>query len=117
MKLSDNEYKQTQHQIHYQKNKPKQLAKSRKQRLRKYGLTEDDYNKMLVAQDYKCAICKSNKPGGRGRFHVDHCHKTGKVRKLLCTRCNTMLGMVNDDITILEAGIDYLRISVVIGIT
>lgn len=53
-----------------------------------YGLTIEEYDEMLEAQGGCCAICKSNNPRGHGRFHVDHNHKTGKIRGLLCHNCN-----------------------------
>lgn len=46
----------------------------------KYGITYDEYNEMLIQQDYSCKICQTKDPGGRGRFHVDHCHEEGHVR-------------------------------------
>jgi hypothetical protein len=92
----------------YQNNRDKRLLKRRRQSLKKYGLTIEDYDRMLVDQNGLCAICSTDKPGGQGCFHVDHNHTTGKVRKLLCTTCNSMLGMVNDDPRILAAGIAYL---------
>lgn len=80
--------------------------------LKKYGLTLDDYNRMFAEQGGACAVCKTKEPKGRGvtrRFAVDHCHTTGKVRGLLCHHCNAALGMVNDNIEILEKLIDYLK--------
>jgi hypothetical protein len=58
-----------------------------------YGITVADFDRMLAAQGGRCAVCGSDKPGGRwARFAVDHCHKTGKVRGLLCTHCNVLVG-------------------------
>lgn len=59
---------------------------------RNYGITLEQYNDILKDQDYVCAICGTNKPGDWGVFHVDHCHKTDKVRGLLCGVCNRRLG-------------------------
>jgi hypothetical protein len=56
---------------------------------RKYGLSMDEYDRMLAAQDGHCALCP-NTPKTR-RLHVDHDHRTGKVRALLCMRCNRSL--------------------------
>lgn len=58
---------------------------------RLYGITPEDFDAMLAAQGGCCAICGTDTPRGRGRFHVDHCHTTGRVRGLLCTLCNTSL--------------------------
>lgn len=78
---------------------------------RAYGLTEDDYAKLLDAQDGKCAICGGDKPKNKSlkRMAVDHDHTTGMVRGLLCGPCNSGLGSFGDDIDRLEAAIRYLR--------
>jgi len=58
-----------------------------------YGITEKEYESMLEAQGGKCAICK-NPPKGGSRskhLHIDHDHDSGKIRGLLCLRCNTRL--------------------------
>jgi hypothetical protein len=58
---------------------------------RNYGITSSEYDRMLLDQGGCCALC-GNKPKGKIALHVDHCHKTGKVRKLLCVKCNMALG-------------------------
>lgn len=59
--------------------------------VRRYGITLEQYDLMLEAQNYCCAICA--KPHNAPRpLSVDHCHRTGRVRGLLCTRCNVALG-------------------------
>jgi len=78
---------------------------------RKYGITLDIYNEMAKAQDYKCKICSTAKPGTRvNRFSVDHCHKTGIVRGLLCGACNRALGQFKDSPEFLRNAADYLEI-------
>jgi hypothetical protein len=57
----------------------------------RYGITVADYDDMFKIQGGKCAICKSPSARGKGRFHVDHDHATGKIRGLLCHTCNTSL--------------------------
>lgn len=77
-----------------QRYKEIQPIRSRASMLRKrYGLSMDDYERMLVAQDRRCAICKTDSPARRVRryFSVDHCHVTKKVRGLLCHRCNILV--------------------------
>ena len=81
-----------------------------------YGITVEDYYKMLSRQGGVCAICKSKTPSNRvykytkqENFFVDHCHKTGKVRGLLCQKCNTGIGLFNDEITRLRSAADYLE--------
>lgn len=79
---------------------------------KKYGISLKEYEEKLEKQNNGCAICGNLDPKGRGRyrkFAVDHCHRTGKVRALLCHSCNGALGMVNDDVTILGRMIDYLK--------
>ena len=77
--------------------------------LRKYGLSKEVWETILQKQGGKCAICRTATAGGRGTWHVDHDHKTGKVRGLLCNRCNTGIGSLRDDPTILQAAIVYLK--------
>lgn len=82
--------------------------------LRVFGISEEDYNSMLLKQNHSCAIC--NKPescldrtGKIKSLSIDHCHATDKNRSLLCQRCNTMIGMALDDPSILIAGAEYLE--------
>lgn len=86
--------------------------RSRKSRLKtQYNLTEDEYQKMLSEQDFRCAICGS-RSGRRKSSHpllVDHDHETGEVRGLLCQPCNSALGMFEDDTDRMLKAIDYLR--------
>ena len=63
----------------------------RKNCLKKYGLTEADYDRMLAEQGGGCAICGRSYPDKP--LVVDHNHRTGKVRQLLCYRCNNLVGM------------------------
>lgn len=74
----------------------------------KYGITINDYDRMLAQQGGRCAICATDKPDG-GRFCIDHCHDTGDVRALLCRCCNTGIGNLRDDPKIVEAALRYLR--------
>lgn len=74
---------------------------------RSYGLTEDTYSEMLAAQDGGCAIC--GRPPSTRRLAVDHDHLTGEVRGLLCSRCNTALGLFEDASDRLDAAAHYLR--------
>lgn len=76
----------------------------------KYGITETDRDNMIAAQGHQCAICRTTSPGGRyDQWCVDHDHTTGKVREILCHRCNFMLGYSLDNVTTLYNAIDYLR--------
>jgi hypothetical protein len=79
---------------------------------RLYGITLNEYNQMLTEQNNQCAVCNTTDPGGKhGKFMVDHCHSTGKVRGLLCKRCNIALGEVGDNIDTLHKMIEYLNVS------
>jgi hypothetical protein len=94
------------------KSTPEQRAKSRNDWLkRKYGVTEDWYRAQLIAQEGRCAICRGYDPGKgmSGRFSVDHDHKTGAVRALLCNKCNAGIGDFNDSPALLLLAADYLR--------
>jgi predicted nucleic acid-binding Zn ribbon protein len=73
-----------------------------------YGLTPEQYAVMLADQEDRCAICRVDLPGGKGGWHVDHDHGTGRIRGLLCHRCNLGLGNFQDDANRLQAAYDYL---------
>lgn len=80
------------------------------QRLKAFGLTLDDFNKLLEKQDYKCAICGFSDMSNKNYFPlVDHCHTTNKVRGLLCMNCNMGIGKLKDDVNILKSAIEYLE--------
>lgn len=84
--------------------------RGRKSVLSSYGLTPEDYDEIFKAQNGVCAIC-SNPPGtgpSSKYLHVDHSHKTGVVRALLCDFCNRGLGIFRDDPDILMAAAAYL---------
>jgi hypothetical protein len=75
-----------------------------------YGLSTEQFDAMLESQNHQCAICGSQEAHGRWeQFHIDHNHATDKVRGLLCNRCNTLLGMADDQIAILLAAVKYLE--------
>lgn len=83
------------------------LCNDRAQQVRRYGLTVDDYWKMFDEQGGRCAICQEAR--GRRELAIDHCHTTGRVRGLLCNRCNPGLGNFRDDVARLRAAIAYLE--------
>lgn len=76
---------------------------------RKYNMTIDDYNQMFDNQEGKCKICGTHKLELKRRLSVDHCHKTGKIRGLLCSNCNHGLGSFKDSVSFLENAINYLK--------
>jgi hypothetical protein len=89
--------------------RPEHVAKLRKRAdlKRKYGITPEEKAAMVLSQG-GCGICKTDAPGPSD-WHVDHCHNTGRVRGILCNRCNLMLGHARDNTTTLSAAIDYLQ--------
>ena len=87
----------------------KKNYKMRKDLLKKYNLTPSDYEELLVAQDFKCAICKKHISEFKRRLAVDHCHETGRVRGLLCMPCNIGLGHLGDTEESLLNALSYLR--------
>ena len=70
-------------------------------RLKRYGLTPTEHNSLIEKQGNRCAICLAS-PITR-QLSIDHNHRTNEVRGLLCGKCNAMLGMANDDPSILQA--------------
>lgn len=77
----------------------------------KYGISLLDYEALLVAQDYKCAICaKPHEDTKFGVLCVDHNHSTGKLRELLCRNCNMVIGNVGECIDKLRGMIKYLEV-------
>lgn len=94
-----------------ERHREKRRLESRIYNLRKYGITEMDYQRLLQAQDHVCAICGSL--GQTTRYHplaIDHNHKTGKIRALLCTSCNgTVVRLVENNPDLLVKAKEYLR--------
>jgi hypothetical protein len=89
--------------------KQRHLLVSRKYSLKKnYGITLEEYFRLNAAQDGKCKICGKRNVCGRD-LAVDHNHKTGKVRSLLCNRCNVGLENFDESIALLQTAIAYLE--------
>ncbi|MBT3328150.1 MAG: hypothetical protein HN396_18150 [Gemmatimonadales bacterium] len=92
-------------------------AMDRERNLRRvHGLSVDEYAGLLVAQGGVCAVCgeleKSVLHGEVKRMAVDHDHVSGEIRGLLCSRCNTALGLLNDDVDILAMAQVYLLLPI-----
>ena len=85
---------------------PEKIALMKKKSIlkHKYGLTLEEYQDLLKSQENKCAICKREK-----LLCVDHNHETGNVRGLLCHLCNRAIGMLMENINILENAIKYIE--------
>jgi hypothetical protein len=76
---------------------------------RTYGISADDVDEMLDAQNGRCAICGEKAPDRLASMHLDHDHEHGQLRGLLCLSCNQGLGKFRDDPTVLLRAIVYLR--------
>lgn len=85
---------------HYKKHSRTRTAK-------RYGLTVEQLDAMTAAQGGLCAVC-SRQPGKKG-LAVDHHHATGVVRGLLCSSCNTAIGLLRDDPELMEKAAQYAR--------
>lgn len=83
------------------------LVSSRRKYL--YGVTSEQVDACFIRQGRRCAICRQDKPLGRGSWHVDHDHKTNKFRGMLCSNCNTALGLLFDNPVTAEKAAAYLR--------
>lgn len=93
---------------HRRKHPEKAAAAARRHKLKRlFGITVEDYERMFSAQGRVCAICRRKSPDGR-RLHIDHCHKTKKIRGLLCHDCNRGLGIFKNNPEILSRGAEYL---------
>lgn len=92
-----------------------QAARVRKSRLKvKYGLTEEDVASMRLAQSGRCLICSiefGKTSWGYDAANIDHNHRTGMVRGLLCTKCNRGLGLFCDDPRLLAKAAKYLALA------
>lgn len=75
---------------------------------RRFGLTLTDFERLLKVQGSKCAICGATYSYGGQRLAVDHDHKTGEIRGLLCKACNVGLGNFNESVEILEKAVQYV---------
>ena len=81
---------------------------------KEYGITLEQYQEMLLKQNGKCKLClkeqdfKDYRSARRINLSVDHCHTTGKVRGLLCIKCNQGLGAFNDDIELIKKAMEYI---------
>jgi NMD protein affecting ribosome stability and mRNA decay len=88
---------------------PEQFRQTQRRSIlkRKYGLTEQDVENMLAAQDSACLICAASLHDAG--FTVDHDHITGRVRGLLCSRCNRLIGLLRDDPAVVRRAASCLR--------
>ncbi len=90
-------------------NKELRKQQRRKINLKQYGITPKQYNEIFNKQEGKCAICDKHQNEFKRALFVDHNHITNKIRGLLCSKCNFILGNANDSIELLEKTIKYLK--------
>jgi Recombination endonuclease VII len=100
----------------YRKTRPSDIGRAtgRRSLLKtKYGITQEQYDDMFRAQGGVCAICKEEEirfvRGTLANLAVDHCHKTGKIRGLLCNLCNQGIARFKDSVEFLKSAISYLE--------
>jgi len=75
-----------------------------------YGLTPAEWQAMFDAQEQRCKICGTNNPRGkRARWHTDHNHATGKVRGILCSKCNSGIGLMEENVEVLQKAAAYVK--------
>ena len=112
MTIDKKEYNRQYYRDHIEHRYPSQTKTALKeQRLkRRYNMTLEEYNTMLLQQENKCVIClKEFDDNTFNKPQVDHNHQTGEVRALLCIPCNTMLGKASESTKTLESCIRYLQ--------
>ncbi len=105
------EYKRVKYYFKIYFQKPEQKRKTRNRRLKRdFNITIEEYEKMVIEHDNLCSICKQPETSKKNKnLCVDHCHKTGKIRGLLCNNCNRCLGLLNDNVDILRNALFYLE--------
>jgi len=97
---------QKQQADYYRAHKDSKALSIRSSQLKaKYGMSIEEYDVLLRAQNGRCKICRT---GDVRMLSVDHCHDTGTIRGLLCLKCNSGLGMFNDDPALLRKATQYL---------
>lgn len=94
--------KRKRHNLEYRR------RKNRRKNVAKFGLTVEGYDRLLLVQDHRCAICTRPTTDFPRRLAIDHHHKTGQVRGLLCASCNVGLGMFQDSQELLMLAAEYL---------
>lgn len=90
--------------------RPEQKVKQREWSYkRRYGISIEEYDRLAESQNHACKICGStDSKRGNDFLMVDHNHKTGEVRGLLCSPCNAAIGLLGDNISRLQSAIMYL---------
>jgi len=89
--------------------KKSQLASCMARRKKLYGVGAKEYQEMLEKQNFSCYTCKTHIKDQKKDMAVDHCHKTQKVRGLLCDSCNRAIGLLKDSVEIAINIAEYLK--------
>jgi hypothetical protein len=97
------------HRANYKAHPMTKHSKRRGYFLNKFGLTLEDYQKMKQEQNNQCGLCGYTLSDEYAKCRVDHDHRTGKIRSIVCCKCNNGLGMFADDIALLEKAIAYIK--------
>lgn len=109
------------HILEHKRNTHSQIRKKNYDLIAKYGITLEEFDSLLLEQRHMCKICKCHilrLTDSDTRYRaavVDHCHKTGTVRGLLCHTCNRALGLFNDDYELLRRASEYIKTVGVLG--
>lgn len=107
-------YHQKYHKEWTKKYPEKRASYTRKSKLKStYGISLNEYNELLKVQGNCCAICKKPQQEQKRNFAVDHDHNTGKIRGLLCIKCNRGIGLLQDNVDIIQEAVKYLRKSTI----
>jgi len=92
--------------------KRKKSGKNKNRHLmRSYGLSPEKFEALKIVAGNKCQVCNRPWQNGYGRHVIDHCHKTGKVRGILCGPCNRALGLLGDDENRIKSLLKYLCVA------
>ena len=93
---------------YYREHKIEATIRARQHHLKKYNLSMEDYKNLTLKQNGVCAICGDTNNLEKN-LYIDHCHISGNIRGLLCQRCNTAIGLLKDNVLILQKAINYLE--------
>jgi hypothetical protein len=112
MKSAEQKKKACEYQRQYRIRHPDRCKNTKLKQ--EFGITVEEYYQMLAQQNNRCAICRKEETAIDNwkktirNLAVDHCHNTNKIRGLLCTKCNTGIGLFNESSELLQLAIDYL---------
>jgi len=111
--IENKEHKNEDRKKYYKNNRQHEGNISRANHYKNKGITIEQYDAMLLSQNNVCMICKqpekSLQNGKLRRMSIDHNHKTGKIRDLLCSRCNMAIGLLLENPNIMRLAADYIE--------